>query len=118
MIRFIHCMKARSDLSTDEFRRFFTSPEMRAFFDQAVEMTDAISYKICPTLNIDANLGLQEERGGAEPFDGVIEIWWESGADLMKIKDSEEFKQAMYEATAYQMQFVDFSRSSRFFVED
>lgn len=118
MIRFIHCVKARSDISPVDFRNFFTGPELKSFLDKAIEMTNAVSYRLSSTLNIEANTGLMEERGGAEPFDGILEIWWENGSDLMKIRESEEFKQAMYESTAYQMQFVDFSRSSRFFVED
>ena len=117
MVRFIHCMKARSDISDSDFRNFFNGQKMNDFIEKTIELTKPVGCKLSLTLKIEANTMLLEERGGEEPFDGLIEMWWEKGSDLMKIRETEEFKQVMEEAVEFQKQFVDFSRSSRFFVD-
>lgn len=117
MVRFIHCVKAKAGVSEIDFRNAFTSEKMKDMLRQGVELSGAVSYKLCLTLKIEANTGLMDERGGEEPFDGVMEMWWESGSELTAIQGSDEFKRLQDEMTAYQEAFVDFSRSSRFFTE-
>ena len=118
MVRFMHCVKAKAGVSEIDFREAFSGSKMQDFVRQGVELTGAVSHKLCLTLKIEVNTGLMEERGGEEPFDGVLEMWWESGSSLLDLKESDAFKKLQEEMTAYQSEFVDFSRSSRFFIED
>ena len=118
MIRFMHCVKAQAGVSETDFREAFTGQRMKDLASQIAEATGAISYKLRLTLKIELNIGLMEERGGAEPFDGIMEMWWESGSGLLEFKESDEFRKLQDEMTTYQETFVDFSRSSRFFIED
>ena len=90
MIRFVHCVKARDDISENDFRAAFTSEKMHQNAKRIVGYTDAVSYRISLTLKLDINVGLQEERSGMEPFDGMIEVWWEDGGKLATLKDSPE----------------------------
>lgn len=118
MIRFVHCVKALPGLSAVDFRRHFHSNELSALMDQIALLTQATEFKLSLTLQIEANLGLMQQRGGAEPYDALIEIWWENGHDLMQLAETAEFQALSDQMEAYQHQFVDFARSSRFFVEE
>ena len=118
MIRFVHCVKALPDLPAGDFRRHFHGTELATLMDQLALLSQAVEYKVCLTLQIEANLGLREERGGSEPFDGLIEVWWASGQGLQQCAANAEFRQLTKQLEDYQRQFVDFSRSTRFFVEE
>lgn len=118
MIRFIHCIKALPELPAVDFRRHFHSDELASLMDELALLTQASEYKLSLTLQVAANLELMQERGGAEPFDALIEVWWESGHDLLDLADNAEFRTLTQRMEDYQRQFVDFSRSTRFFVEE
>lgn len=114
----MHCVKAKAGVSESDFRNAFAGEKMKDLARQFAEATNAVSYKLRLTLKIGLNIGLMKERGGEEPFDGIMEMWWESGSGLVEFKESDAFKKLQDEMTAYQETFVDFSRSSRFFIED
>jgi hypothetical protein len=118
MIRLIHCINALPELSAAEFRRHFRGRELAALVDQIATLSEAVEYKLSLTLQVEANLELMQERGGAEPFDALIEVWWHNGQDLARLVHSEEFHRLNEKLREHQRQFVDFSRSSRFFVEE
>lgn len=117
MIRFIHCVKALPEISTADFRRYLLSTEYTDLMDRLTKLSQANDHKLSLTLQIEANLGLMQERGGAEPFDAIIEIWWKSGQDLMQRTQTAQFRDLLQQMESYQRQFVDFPRSHRFFVE-
>lgn len=118
MIRYVHCIKARPEVSGPEFRRLFHGKEMESLIARLADLTEAVDYKLSLTLEIQLNLRLMEERGGASPFDALVEIRWTSGRALMSHLENEAFGALMDELEAFQQTFVDFSRSSRFFVEE
>ena len=117
MIKFIHCIKAKPELTAAEFRKFFRSDELLSLIQRMATLTNAVDYKLGLRLEIEINVELMRSRNGAAPFDGVIEILWENGKELMQFTASEEFQGVMEQMDRYQSQFVDFSRSSRFFME-
>ena len=53
----------------------------------------------------------------AEPFDAILEIWWENAQEFSDKLESAEFQQAFQEMEAFQRRFVDFTTSRRFFTE-
>jgi len=118
MIRFIHCIKSKPELTAAEFRDFFNRADLKKLLDQMVLLTRSSKYKLSLTLQVEANVELLQSRGGAEPFDALIEVWWDNGRELMHLTQTEEFQGLMARVDEYQRQFVDFSRSSRFFVEE
>ena len=118
MIRLIHCVKARDELSTIEFRRFFNNEAFAELMRELAAVTDAVDHKASLTLDIAVNMEMQENRGGAAPFDALIEVRWRNGQDLLQRVETEAFEDIIARMDEYQGQFVDFSRSSRFFVED
>ena len=116
MIRFIHLMKKRPELSTVEFREYWNSPEFNELIERIKNILGPVSVIKNTTLDIAQNTALMEERGTAEPYDGVIEVWVESAADLQSM-DTDEARAIMAETEAYQKKFVDFAASMRFFTE-
>ena len=116
MIRFIHCMKRRPELTVAEFREYWNSPEFADLTNKIVELLGAVSIMHNLTFNIELNNQMMKERGAEEPYDAIMEAWFESAADLYKL-DSEEANQLFAEMTAYQEKFVDFHASKRFFTE-
>lgn len=116
MIRFIHCMKKRPELTIAEFREYWNSQEFTELMDRMTEMLGPVSVIRNLTFNIELNNSLMQERGAEEPFDGIIEFWLESAADLQNLNNAEA-DALRAEMEAYQQQFVDFTESRRFFTE-
>lgn len=116
MIRFIHCMKKRPELTIAEFREYWNSQEFTELMDRMTEMLGPVSVIRNLTFNIELNNSLMQERGAEEPFDGIIEFWLESAADLQNLNNAKA-DALRAEMEAYQQQFVDFTESRRFFTE-
>ena len=117
MIRFLHCVKRRPELSPEEFRRRWNDPAFGDLIDQVAAATGAIRVERNLTLIIEQNVELMLERGSAEPFDATLEVWWESGQSLNALSNSPAFEAMLDAMTEQQRQFIDFSASRRFFTE-
>ena len=116
MIKFIQCVKAKSDLSIPEFRGHWQEYEKRA---QAIAgATDAVRVVANLTLAVEQNLEIQLNRGTSEPFDGVLEISWYNAAGLGKALEDEEIQQLLASFQEYQGEFIDLDRSSFFFTSE
>lgn len=117
MIRFIHCMKRRPELTVAEFREYWNSQEFGDLVNRMEDMVGPVSMIKNLTFNIELNTELMQERGGAEePYDGILELWFESASDLQKLS-ADEGEALRAEMGAFQEKFVDFSTSMRFFTE-
>ncbi|MCW8964072.1 MAG: EthD domain-containing protein [Gammaproteobacteria bacterium] len=116
MIRFIHCMKKRPELTTAEFREYWNGNEFADLISQMSDIVGPVTIIKNLTFNIELNNALREARGADEPYDGIMEIWIESAADLKQL-ETDEAKQVVSEMETYQKQFVDFAASKRFFTE-
>jgi hypothetical protein len=117
MIRFINCVKRKPEMSTAEFRRYWDDPRFEALIRRMVELTGAARHARHATLDVAANEMVQDMRGGREPYDGVLEYWWESAGRLFQDLASPEGHALLLEMAGYQRQFVDFSQSTAFFTE-
>ena len=117
MVRFIHCIKKREDISQAEFRDYWNSEGFDELIGRTVSVTGAVRNSKSLTLQVEANLILRNARGTAEPFDGIIEYFWDNAAALMDIYATEEVQAILQEMTEYQARFVDAARSTGFFTE-
>ena len=118
MIRFVHCVKRRPDISVEDFRRYWSSQKFTDMLTELGTITGAVRVRKNLTLLIDMNLELMRQRGSDEPYDGILEAWWDNarvfGDDHPNAEKMESFLQEM---EVYQQQFIDFSQSRRFFTE-
>lgn len=110
-------MKRQEGVSTEKFRRFWNSPAFNGLLDRLVKHALTIEVRKNLTLEIDLNRTLQAERDAKAPFDGVLEIVWQSGGDIAALVSDEAFGQLMDEMEALQRGVIDFHESRRFFTE-
>jgi hypothetical protein len=117
MIRLIHCMKRKDDVSVEDFRKFWDSPELIALMDAMLDKVFVADIKRNLTLDIEANHVLQAERQSKQPFDGIVEILWQSGADMAAIEQDSQFNELYARMEELQSKYIDFSESRRFITE-
>ena len=117
MIRLITCLKRRDDVSAEDFRRHWQEAAFDDLIARIVALTGAERCAKNLTLSVAANTLLMQERGLAEPFDGIIEYWWHDAANFDELYNSEQRKALMQEMQDYQGQFVDLAASAAFFTE-
>lgn len=118
MIRFINCIRRRADISEVEFRQHWDSDE---FADLVADMARAVGaehYQYKRTLVVEANENIRRMRGGADPFDGIIEYWFSGPvAGLDELAEIPSTRELLTRMNDYQSRFSDLSRSSGFFTE-
>ena len=117
MIRFIHCMKARPDVSVEAFRNFWHSAELKQLLSELAIQAGTRQIRRNLTLQVEANNQLQMERQAQPPYDAVLEIWFDDAAGLQKLDDNDEIRTLLKRMETLQVDFVDFRASSRFFTE-
>lgn len=117
MIRLINCLRKRSELSDEEFRRYWMDGKFDELIHRVVQLTSVEQYGKNLTLRVDANDTFMRERGSGEPYDGILEYWWINAHELMEVYETPPARELMDEMLEYQRQFVDLSRSVIFFTE-
>ena len=117
MIRHIKCIRKKSDISDEEFRVFWNAPEYEDLNQKLVTLTKPVRYSRNLALKVEATQRLIADRGFIDPFDAVIELWWEDASQLMVLYDTPEAQQLRKKIVDYENQFIDISRSTAFFTE-
>lgn len=117
MIRLVHCVKRRPELSVAEFRRYWNSGEFDALLAKLRELSAARRLQKSLTLLVDINLQLMQERKTEEPFDALLEVWWDNARELEMRIESTQMQDLLAQMEAYQRQFIDFAHSRRFFTD-
>ena len=117
MIRFINCIRKSDNISMNDFRTYWHDQKFMDLIEKIVEFTKANRFEKNLTLQVEANTWAMEERGTGQPYDGVIEYWWDNAKEIVDLHDTPEAKALMEEMRSYQRQFIDFKRSSAFFTE-
>lgn len=117
MIRFIHCMKARSDVNLESFRSFWHSPEFNQQLSELAIQAGTRQIRRNLTLQVDTNNQLQMERGAEPPYDAILEIWFDHAAGLQNIAENSEVQELLQRMEQLQADYVDFQASKRFFTE-
>ena len=117
MIRLIHCVKRKDDISLEEFRHFWNGPEFNQLIDELAGLNLTAEIKKNLTLDIPLNKELQAERISKQPFDGVLEIIWQSGQEITAMEKNKHFLELYETMTDLQMKYIDFNESRRFFTE-
>jgi hypothetical protein len=59
-----------------------------------------------------------EREGTGKPYDGIIEVWWDSAKELIAINESPEAEVLKDKISEYEDQFIDQSLSKIFFTEN
>jgi hypothetical protein len=110
-------MKARSDISTESFRSFWHSAELKQLLSELAIQAGTRQIRRNLTLQVEANSQLQMERGAQPPYDAVLEIWFDDASGLQQLNQNDEIRALLKRMERLQADFVDFTASSRFFTE-
>ena len=117
MIRFINCMRRKAELTPDQFRQFWNDPRFTVLIERVASFTGAARYAKSATLIVPANALVKEARGTRDPYDGVLEYWWDNAAHLIERVENPAGRELAEEMLTFQSQFIDLPASTAFFVE-
>lgn len=116
MIKLIHCVRRKPQLAATDFRnywdRYIVVWQELAGLSEAKRMVTSIG------LNIDQNTSIQLVRGTREPFDGVLEVWWTSGEQVVQYIQDPALKEKLAAMRLLQEEFIDLTSSSFFFASE
>jgi len=117
MIRLITCITRKEGMSSEEFRDYWNDQQFEILFDRVVSLLEPFRLSRKLTLQVSANIRIMQAKKTKEPYDAVIEWWFESASKLGPRLETPEAHTALKELMKYQSQFVDFKMSPSFFTE-
>jgi hypothetical protein len=117
MIRFIHCIKARPDITPESFWEFWFSAPFRQLLSELTVQAGTREIRRDLTLNVEANLQLQMEHQAPSPYDAILEIWFDDATSLQRPTSTSEMQALLNRIEQLQADFIDFQSSRRFFTE-
>jgi len=117
VIRYINCFRKKPGLSDEEFRKYWCDNRFNELVSRVAGLSSAVRHAKNLTLKVQAAEQLMKDRGIGEPYDGVVEYWWQDASQLMARYQSPEAAALLKEMSEYQQQFIDLSRSTAFFTE-
>ncbi len=118
MIRYINCFRKKPGMSDEEFRKYWCNDRFKELVAQVAALSNAARHAKNLALRVQATEQLIKDRGIGEPYDGVLEYWWQDASELMAKYQSPEAIALLKDMSEYQKQFIDLSRSTAFFTED
>ena len=111
MIRLTYALRRRSELSREEFQRYWREEHAPLVRDHA-ETLRIQRYVQAHTATTPLDDALRDSRGATvEPFDGVAELWWESVDDLAQAMSTPEGALAARELLEDEAKFIDLEHS-------
>ena len=116
MIKLVFCVKKKSDLSIAEFRKRWQDHQIFTRSIAKAMHASRITHSL--TLAIEENEEFQLIRGTAEPFDALLEIWWEDSARIKAGLRDKQIHEMIMRMRADQSNLMDRSRSMVFFASE
>jgi hypothetical protein len=116
MIKFVQCVRRKTGLSKQEFAEYFTE-----YGKQVKSIADASNSTRCVlsrSLAVERNLEIMQERGTKAPYDGMVEVWWDRGNDIVAFLDSGSGDKVIDELRKSQEVFMDLPNCTFFFASE
>jgi uncharacterized protein (TIGR02118 family) len=117
MIKLVYVVRRRSDVSPEEFRRYWLEehgPLVKSIAPEHGARRYVQSHTIDTPLN-DALVGI---RGMAPSYDGITEVWSDSLEALQAELSSEAGQQAFGRLGEDEAKFIDIGSSTMFLTEE
>lgn len=117
MVKLMFCLRRRPDLTREEFLAHWSGIHAQI----AMAGGNAIKarrYVQNHTLSHPINDALQQSRGGAEAFDGVVELWFDDIDGVQRTFTDEDARRVIRELSKDEPNFVDLANSPIFVVEE
>jgi len=116
MIKYVQCVRRHPDLDPAEFRSRWD--DYIAIVRRISEGSGATRLTSGFSLVHEQNALIQSDRGTAEPFDAVVEVWWTSGANALAHLGKEELNGDFEALQKLQPTLIDLEHSSFFFIDE
>jgi uncharacterized protein (TIGR02118 family) len=116
-VKLVFCLRRRPDLTREQFSAYWHGPHGQL----GLRLADALGFKRyvqSHTLSIPLNDALQASRGGPEPYDGIVELWFDDVAAVERTFSSAEGRSAARQLVADEANFVDVEASPIFLVTE
>jgi uncharacterized protein (TIGR02118 family) len=117
MIKLVYCVRKRSDISDEEFHRYWLEehgPRVRGH----VEALGAERYVQSHTVLPELNEMLRASRGNSAPHDGITEMWWSDLPALQRALETPEGMEAGRDLIEDERHFIDLEASTLFLTEE
>jgi uncharacterized protein (TIGR02118 family) len=117
MIKFVFCLRRLPHLSREEFLDYWLNRHgpVAVGFQNVLGMHKYIQLH---TIKTPFDTALQESRGGPEPYDGMVEAWWES-IEAIQHSLTDPVAQAAWGVLAEdEKRFIDLENSPLWFAEE
>ena len=117
MIKLVFCLCRRSELSREEFQRYWRdehAPLVKAHAD-VLRIRRYVQVHALPS---DVHGALRASRDAPEEYDGVAELWWDSLDDLAASAASDDGRVAAATLLEDERRFIDLERSPIFLAEE
>jgi hypothetical protein len=118
MIRYINCFRKKSDISEEEFREYWCGKEYDELIEKVAAFYRAVRHAKNLTLKVEMGQKLLSDRSMSEPYEGIIEYYWDNAHQLSALYETPEARTLGEQVGKYQSEFIDLSRSTAFFTED
>lgn len=117
MIKFVFCLRRLPHLSREEFLDYWHKQHgpLAVGFQNVLGMYKYIQLH---TITTPFDAALQESRGGPEPFDGMVEAWWESMEAIQKSLTDPAAQAAWSVLAEDEKRFIDIKKSPLWFAEE
>ena len=117
MVKLMFGLKRLPHLSSEEFHRYWREKH-GVLATKNLPVLNAIRYVQSHTLDVPPVEDPRGLQGMSEPFDGVVEIWYESLEELLRLAQTPDGMKAHQELLDDERNFIDFSRSAMWFVKE
>ncbi len=116
MIKFVQCIRRKSGLTKQEFREQWI--EYREKVKAVAEASGAIRSVLSVALEVEQNLEIMQSRGTKAPYDGMVELWWERGNDVVAFLESGSGDEVLDDLRRAQEAFMDLPNCTFFFASE
>lgn len=117
MVKLMFCLRRRHDLTRAQFQEYWRT----SHGELGVASAGALGYRRyvqSHTADIALNDSLRASRGAPEPFDGVVELWFDDTDAIVATFSSPEGRRAAQALLNDELNFVDLEASPIFVVQE
>jgi len=116
-VKLIFCLRRKPDLTREEFQTYWQGVHGLLGLKLAAAL-GFTKYVQSHTLSTPLNVSLTRSRNGPEPFDGVVELWFEDLEAVERTFTSPEGRAAARQLVDDEANFVDVESSPIFVVRE
>jgi hypothetical protein len=116
MIKFVQCIRRKPGMTKQEFREQWVSygDKVKAI----AEASGAIRSVLSMALTVEQNLEIMQSRGTKAPYDGMVELWWQRGNDIVAFLESGSGDDLLDDLRRAQEAFMDLPNCTFFFASE